>query len=61
MWALVAKYSKNLVFDGLLYDTVMVLVYTLSISFLTGDQLNWSWYNWIGVCVVVVGFILMKI
>ena len=61
VWSVVSKYSNNLLFDSLLYDVVMVSTYTLVTAILMKDKLAFTTVNWIGMSVVIVGFIMMKI
>jgi len=60
IWALLSRYSKNLIFDGMLYDILMSVTFVVTMSLLgSGD--SFSTQNWIGAILVVLGFILMKV
>jgi hypothetical protein len=60
IWIIVAKYSKRLMFDGMLYDVIMFMTFVLVMIFLgTGNK--FELHNWIGVGLVALGFILMRI
>jgi len=60
MWLIVCRVSKNLVFDGMLYDAIMVIVYPLSM-YILGAGAKFSLINWIGAGIVTVGLILMQV
>jgi hypothetical protein len=60
LWPFVSRYSKNLVFDGLLYDTILVLTYSTVVIFLSKGK-TFSTVNYAGVGIVIIGLILMKI
>jgi uncharacterized membrane protein len=60
IWIFVAKYTKNIIFDALLYDALMFLVFYISLIFL-GSADKFSVYQWIGAVLVVVGFVVMKL
>jgi hypothetical protein len=58
-WSLAAYLSKNLIFDALLYDTLLVIS---SVVFFTwmGKAESFVWLNWIGLGLVVMGLILTR-
>ncbi|MFA6594308.1 MAG: hypothetical protein WCT16_03560 [Candidatus Buchananbacteria bacterium] len=60
LWAFVAPDSKNLAFDMLLYDTIMALTLTLTLVTL-GMAVQFKRHNWLGVAIVIIGFLLMKL
>lgn len=60
LWAFIAPDSKNLAFDMLLYDTIMTLILTLTLIAL-GSGLKFKFHNWLGIGIVIIGFILMKL
>jgi hypothetical protein len=59
-WIVVARYSKNLIFDGLLYDNMILGGFLVTTTAL-GVGIGFSTHNWVGVGLVVAGFILMKL
>lgn len=59
-WVIISRYSKNLMFDGMLYDVIMFLTYAVFIGFLTGQFLKFNWSQWIGFIMILTGFILMR-
>ncbi|MFA6227716.1 MAG: hypothetical protein WC668_00845 [Patescibacteria group bacterium] len=60
LWAFVAPDSASLAFDMLLYDTLMTLTLTSALVLL-GAAVKFKRHNWLGVIVVIIGFILMKL
>jgi len=59
-WVIVAKFSKNLTVDSLIYDVIIFLVSALSIGFFSGQILSFSMFQITGFIVVILGFILMQ-
>jgi len=60
IWAFIARGSKNLVFDGLLFDVVMVVTYTITILILTKSFETMRLVNYLGIVLVIVGLTLFK-
>lgn len=60
IWPLVAAYSKNLIFDGLLFDIMLFLSFNVSLIY-WGCADKFSVGQWIGVGLVFVGFVVMKV
>lgn len=60
LWAFVSKYSKNLVFDGFLYDIVLSLSFYMAILCL-GAGKGFTFINYVGVSMIMLGFIFLKI
>ena len=60
VWAFVVRISKNLLFDGLLYDFILTLSYALTFIYF-GFAKDFSAYNWIGLLLALLGIILLKI
>lgn len=59
LWSFVSRASKNLVFDGLLYDFLIVTSYTITMVLLTNSK--FAWYNTVGVLLMICGLLLVKI
>ena len=60
LWALVSRYSKNILFDGMLYDIILTLTYIFTMLYL-GCGSSLSIVNKMGICIVIIGFIMMKV
>lgn len=59
VWPFVARSSKNLLFDGMVYDALMTIVYTMTFVFL-GTGSNFTMLQWIGCFVSLIGLLMMK-
>lgn len=59
LWAWVSKNSKNLVFDSMLYDVFLFLSFNLVLIFFHVEKL--SPINLFGICLIFIGFILMRL
>ena len=59
VWIFVSKYSKNLIFDGLLYDVVTLVAFMIGFMIL-GQAKGFIWINYVGIAFVITGFILIK-
>jgi hypothetical protein len=60
LWAFVSKYSKNLIVDGFIYDTIILLAYLITLIYF-GYADKFSTYQWIGMSLIIFGFLMMKI
>lgn len=58
-WALASYWSKNLIFDGMLYDAVLVIS-SVVMFWLLGRAEHFSLLNWVGVVLVIFGLMLVK-
>jgi hypothetical protein len=60
MWIIVSRISKNLLFDGMLYDNLMFLTYVGTMMYL-GSHAKLAGHQWFGLGLVVFGSVLMRI
>lgn len=58
MWPWVARYSKRIVFDAILYDSLAVIFWTTSLMFWSGNRFNTP--QWIGTGFVMFGLFLIQ-
>ena len=58
-WSLAAYYSKNLIFDGLVFDSVLVMTSPIIFCFL-GEGHTFAVWNWVGVGLVIAGLVLTR-
>lgn len=59
VWPVISRISKNLLFDGMVYDIILFLSYVVTLLCLgTGKAFNLP--QWIGLAFVILGVILMK-
>ena len=61
VWILVSRFSKNLMFDGVLYDVIMLMAYSVCLGFFTGQFEKFTLTNWVGFILICIGFILLKV
>lgn len=59
-WVVVSKFSKNLLFDGMLYDNIMFLTYVVTMISL-GAHAKLAMHQWIGVALIVTGSVCMRV
>jgi hypothetical protein len=60
IWAVISKYSKNIVLDGLIYDLTMVVAYTVFLLIFSGSAGRFSILQYVGILVALIGLILFK-
>jgi len=60
LWPLVARSSKNLVFDGFLYDTMIFTGFYITLLCL-GAAKGFGPYQWTASILIFVGLILFKL
>lgn len=60
LWPFISKLSKNLIFDGMLYDTLMCIFYATGFI-IFGAGKDFTLINYIGMGVAVIGFFLIKL
>lgn len=60
LWAVVSRYSKDVMFDTLLFDALLVLAYTLGLLWFTGGFSKLSWTNYLGLILFILGLFLFK-
>lgn len=60
LWPWIARYSKNLVFDGLLYDLVIFFAFYLTLLYL-GEASQFTKIQIVGSILVALGFLIMKV
>ena len=58
-WSVAAYYSKNLIFDSLLYDAILVISSPIALYFL-GQASNFTPMAWMGVAVTLSGLAIVK-
>lgn len=60
VWLFVSRFTSRMVFDGLLYDMIIVLVFPISMM-IFGQTVHLNKLQWIGLIIVVFGFILLRL
>lgn len=60
IWPIIARYSKNILFDGLLYDFLIIIVYYAVLVALGAGE-NFGPAQWVGSIIAILGLLVMKI
>ena len=60
VWAFIAKHSKNVVFDGMLFDVLMTVTYTVAILAFTGSFSKLGPMQYAGLLAILLGLFLFK-
>lgn len=58
-WIIVTRISKNLLFDGMLYDNIMFLTYVITMILLKEGR-SFDIKQWVGLALIVVGSVLIR-
>jgi hypothetical protein len=61
LWALVSSYSKNILFDSLLYDIIQLLTYVIVTGILVQSSISFNKYQYFGILLIIIGFIIMRV
>jgi hypothetical protein len=61
LWPLITLVSKNLFFDGILFDIILMTSYFVTLGLLNKDFEKFNIYQWISLGLIAVGMILFKI
>ncbi len=60
LWLFVSRISKNIVFDGMLFDVLLFFVFPFTMI-IFGKTVHFNVLQWIGLIIICVGFILLQI
>jgi len=60
VWPLIARYSKNVIYDGLLYDLIIFFVFYGTVVYL-GAAHKFTAIQWFGTGMVIAGFLILKL
>ena len=60
IWPLLSKYSKNILFDGLLHDFIVFMTFYGTLIIM-GSASTFSTTQWIATTMIILGFILFKL
>lgn len=61
VWAVIALYSKDLVFDALLFDITIVISCAIFTMYFTNKFISLNIYEGIGIVTIIIGFLIFKI
>ena len=59
IWIVISRYSKSILLDAMLYDTLLVIVYTVGIAYF-GDK-SLTTLNYVGIGLMFAGLVLVKL
>lgn len=59
VWPIISRFSKNLLFDGIIYDMILFLSYVVTLLLL-GSGKTFNTVQWVGLACVILGVVLMK-
>jgi len=59
LWPVVARYSKSLLFDGLLFDGIL-MVTCVAVLAAYGKTESFGLWQWSGVAMTIIGLLLVK-
>jgi uncharacterized membrane protein len=58
LWTIASIYTKNMFFDGLVYDVLVTATFAFAILYFTGQHLKLV--NWFGMAMIIAGLILVR-
>ena len=61
LWVFISKFSKNLFFDGILFDVLVFTSYTISLGIMTKSFSKFGLLQRVGLGMIWVGIILVKV
>lgn len=59
IWVIISRYSKNILVDAMLYDTLLVITYTIGIAYF-GDKVLTP-MNYAGIALMFAGLLMVKL
>ena len=60
IWLVSSRFSKDIYFDGMLYDALMFIGYALGTLYFTNKMQSLGFINYCGMVLIVIGFFLVK-
>ena len=60
IWAFVSRYSKRLLFDGMLYDNILFLTYAITMIIIGTADKPVTPHQWFGIALIIFGSVLMR-
>lgn len=58
VWTFMSAHSKDVAFDGILFDVIVLLTYAISINIFANRHFNTT--NWIGLGIIIIGILMVK-
>ncbi len=59
IWIAISRYSKSILFDAMLYDTLLVIIYTVGIAYF--DHKVLTPMNYVGISLMFAGLLMVKL
>jgi hypothetical protein len=59
LWIIVSRYSKNLLFDGMLYDSLLSVTYVVTLICL-GAHSRLTHIQWTGIVLAMAGLVIFR-
>lgn len=60
LWATISRVSKNLMFDGMLFDILLFITYGIIFMILEKHYITFTLLHYIGFTLIILGMILVK-
>lgn len=60
LWILISRYSKDIMFDGMLYDIVLFLGCAIGAGVFTGKIATFNTLQWSGFFLIMIGLLMVK-
>jgi CHASE2 domain-containing sensor protein len=61
LWIFIARYSKNILLDGLIYDSILTIAYTATVLYLSSKDSHFTTLQWISLCIIILGLLAFKL
>lgn len=59
-WVLISKFSKDLVFDAMIFDSILVISYSVGLLYFTNTMTKLSTFQFVGCFLILIGIVLFK-
>ena len=59
-WVLISKYSKNLILDAMIFDSVLIVTYSLGLLYFTNSMGKLSYTQYLACLLILIGIFLFK-
>lgn len=60
LWAIVSRFSKDVVLDAFIFDLVLILGYSFGLLYFTQTLSKLGVINWLGITLMFLGLFLFK-
>jgi len=61
LWVIIAKYSKNILLDGIIYDIILIIAYTATVMYLTHKTMPLNTIQLSCVVIIILSLIIFKL